>query len=137
MPCPPPGDLPNSVIELRSPALVVVCLPSEPPGKPGGPTRSLYKYMCVCVCVCARVLSCVQPFATPQTVACQAHLSTDFSRKAYWNRLLFPPPGDLPGPGIKPASLASPALAGGFFTYICSSISHTHTHTHTYSRMLT
>ena len=28
----------------------------------------------------------------------------------------FPPPEDLPNPGIKPASLASPALAGGFFT---------------------
>ena len=68
------------------------------------------------MCVCVRALSCVQPFATPQTVACQAHLSMDFSRKAYWNRLLFPPPGDLPGPGIKPASPASPALADGFFT---------------------
>ena len=30
--------------------------------------------------------------------------------------LPFPPPGDLPDPGIKPASLASPALAGRFFT---------------------
>ena len=30
--------------------------------------------------------------------------------------LLFPTPGDLPKPGIKPASLVSPALAGGFFT---------------------
>ena len=93
------------------------------------------------MCVCVRALSCVQPFATPQTVACQAHLSMDFSRKAYWNRLLFPPPGDLPGPGIKPASPASPALAGRFFTYICSSISLSlslsHTHTHTHSRMLT
>ena len=28
----------------------------------------------------------------------------------------FPPPGDLPNPGIKPISPASPALAGGFFT---------------------
>ena len=28
----------------------------------------------------------------------------------------FPPPGNLPNPGIKPASLRSPALAGGFFT---------------------
>ena len=28
----------------------------------------------------------------------------------------FPPPGDLPNPGIEPASLAAPALAGGFFT---------------------
>ena len=27
-----------------------------------------------------------------------------------------PPPGDLPDPGIKPTSLVSPALAGGFFT---------------------
>ena len=26
-----------------------------------------------------------------------------------------PPPGDLPDPGIKPVSLASPALAGGLF----------------------
>ena len=28
----------------------------------------------------------------------------------------FPPPGDLSDPGIKPAFLASPALAGRFFT---------------------
>ena len=28
----------------------------------------------------------------------------------------FPTPGDLPDPGIKPTSLVSPALAGGFFT---------------------
>jgi len=27
----------------------------------------------------------------------------------------MPSPGDLPYPGIKPASLVSPALAGGFF----------------------
>ena len=26
------------------------------------------------------------------------------------------PPGDLPDPGIEPELLASPALAGGFFT---------------------
>ena len=28
----------------------------------------------------------------------------------------FSPPGDLPDSGMEPASLASPALAGGFFT---------------------
>ena len=28
--------------------------------------------------------------------------------------MLFPPPGDLPNPGIEPTSLMSPALAGGF-----------------------
>ena len=33
-----------------------------------------------------------------------------FSRQEYWSRLPFPPPGDLPDPGIKPASPVSPAL---------------------------
>ena len=28
----------------------------------------------------------------------------------------IPPPGDLPGPGIKSTPPTSPALAGGFFT---------------------
>ena len=35
-----------------------------------------------------------------------------FSRQEYWSGL----PGDLPDPGVEPTSLASPALAGGFFT---------------------
>ena len=46
----------------------------------------------------------------------QAPLSMGFSRQEYWSRLPFPTPGDLPNPQIKPGSLASPALAGGFFT---------------------
>ena len=45
-------------------------------------------------------------FATPWAVACQAPLSMGFSRREYWNGLPFPPPGDLPNPGIKPASKA-------------------------------
>ena len=53
---------------------------------------------------------------TPWTVARQAPLSTGFSRQEYWGGLRFPPPGDLPHPGIEPGSLPSPALAGGFFT---------------------
>ena len=40
-----------------------------------------------------------------------------FSRHEYWSGLPFPPPGDLPDPGIKPVSPASPALAGGFYTF--------------------
>ena len=39
-----------------------------------------------------------------------------FSRQKHWSALPFPPPGDLPSPGIEPASLSSPALAGRFFT---------------------
>ena len=43
---------------------------------------------------------------TPQTIACQAPLSMRFSRQEYWNGLLFPSPGDLPNPGIKPRTTA-------------------------------
>ena len=39
-----------------------------------------------------------------------------FSRQECCSGLPCPPPGDLPDPGIKPVSLASPALAGSFFT---------------------
>ena len=43
-------------------------------------------------------------------------LSMEFSRQEYWNRLPLPTLGDFPEPGFKPEPLASPALAGGFFT---------------------
>ena len=52
----------------------------------------------------------------PLTVAHQAALSVGLSRQEYWSGLPFPIPGDLPDPGVEPASLASPALAGRFFT---------------------
>ena len=48
----------------------------------------------------------VRLFATLWTVACQAPLFMGFSRQEYWNGLPFPSPGDLPGPGIEPGSLA-------------------------------
>ena len=38
-------------------------------------------------------------------------------RQQSWSGLPLPPPGDLPDPGIEPASPVSPALAGGFFTH--------------------
>ena len=63
--------------------------------------------MCVCV------LSHVQLFATPWTVAHQASLSMGFSRQEYWGGFPFPSPEDLPDPGTDPLS---PALADGFFT---------------------
>ena len=46
----------------------------------------------------------VQLSVTPWTVACQAPLSTEFSRQEYWSGLLFPSAGDLSNPGIKPWS---------------------------------
>ena len=62
------------------------------------------------------MLSHVQLFATPWTVAPQSPLSMVFSRQEYWSELPFPSLGNLPDPGIKPESLGSPAMAGRFFT---------------------
>ena len=62
-------------------------------------------------------LSHVQGFANPTNCSLpDSLLSVEFSSQGYWSGLPFPPPGDLPDPGIKPVSLACPALAGGFFT---------------------
>ena len=63
--------------------------------------------------MCAQSLSHIWLFATPWTLACQAPLSMEFSRQEYWSGLPFPFPGDLPNPGIEPASLA---LEGMFLT---------------------
>ena len=52
----------------------------------------------------------------PWTAAHQAPLSGGFSRQEYWSGLSFPTPGDLSDPGIEPASLVPPTLAGGFTT---------------------
>ena len=51
------------------------------------------------------VVSHVQFFATPWTVACQAPLSREFSRQEYWSGLPLPTPGDLPNLGIETVSL--------------------------------
>jgi len=59
--------------------------------------------------------SCLAVF-DPTDCSCQAPLSMEFSRQEYWSGLPFPPPGDLPDPGIEPVSLVSLALAGRFFT---------------------
>ena len=50
------------------------------------------------------------------TVARQAPLSMGFPRQEHWRGSPFPSPGDLLNPGTEPASLVSPALAGGFFS---------------------
>ena len=62
------------------------------------------------------VLSRAQLFATRWTVAGQAPLSMEFSRREYLSGVPFSSPEDLPHPGIEPASPMSPALAGRLFT---------------------
>ena len=50
---------------------------------------------------------------TPRTVDCHPPLSMGFSRQEHWSELPFPPPRDLPNPGIE---LSSPELAVRFYT---------------------
>ena len=58
---------------------------------------------------------CIQLCETQSTAVHKAPLSVRFSRRESWSGLPCPPPGDLPDPGVKPASLMSPASAGGLF----------------------
>ena len=67
------------------------------------------------VCACS-VAKHARLFETPWTVALQAPLSLGFFRQESSSGLPFPPPENLPNPGIELTSLASPALAGGFFS---------------------
>ena len=60
-------------------------------------------------CVLSR-FSRVQLFVIPWIVALQVPLPIGFSRQEYWSGLPYPPPEDLPNPGIKPESSPSPAL---------------------------
>ena len=71
------------------------------PGKSHG-QRSMVGYQLksrICVCL---VTQWVWLFVILWTVACQAPLSMGFSRQEYWSGLLFPCPGDVPNPWIKP-----------------------------------
>ena len=65
-----------------------------------------------------QLLSHVQFFVTPWTVAYQAPLSMEFFRQDYWSGLSFLSPGNLPNSGIKLSSLMSSELAGRFFTTV-------------------
>ena len=60
-----------------------------------------------------KLLSRVQLFATPWTVAYRAPPSMEFCRQEYWSGLPFPSPGDLPDSGIEPGS---PAFQADAFT---------------------
>ena len=85
LPFPSLGGLPDPGIEPASPALQADSLLCEIPGMP-------YK--------------CTSFIVTLWTVACQAPLSMEFSKKEYWSESSFPSPGDLPNPWMEPVSPA-------------------------------
>ena len=72
------------------------------------PLAILHTYVHAC--------SAMSESAIPWTVAHRVPLSMGFSRRAYWSRLPFPTPGDLPDPGVESESLMSAVLAGNFLT---------------------
>ena len=61
---------------------------------------------CVRACVRTKSLQSCPTLETAWTVVHQAPLSTVLFRQEYWSGLPCPPPGDLPNPGIEPASSA-------------------------------
>ena len=81
------------------------------------------KSSCVCVCVCMRAHMHTRLVTQPWLTLCN---SMDCSPPGFsvhgifqariLERLPFPPPRDLPDPGMEPTYLSPPALADGFFT---------------------
>ena len=74
--------------------LLVRSMLGKPFQKKKNPTHKLLH------CLLAWVLSHVQLFVTPWTIAHQAPLPMGFSRQEYWSGLPFPIPGDLPSPEV-------------------------------------
>ena len=98
---PTPGDLPNAEAEpvsgfLHWPQILYHC--------------TMWKAQKSCVFGGGGVLSHVQLFTTLWIITHQTPLSMGFFRQECWDGLPFPPPGDLPDPGIKSMCPASPAL---------------------------
>ena len=62
------------------------------------------------------VLSCSVVYDSIDCSPPDSSVQGIFPRREYWSKLPFPTPGDLPDPGIKPMTPASPAFAGGLFT---------------------
>ena len=81
-----------------------------------GPGTILF---CVCMCTSCSVVSDsswthgLQPIRLLYPPGSFLH---GILRQEYWSGLLFPTPGVLSDPKIKPTSLESPTLTGGFFT---------------------
>ena len=111
MDCSMPGlPVHHQVAELAQTQVPWVGDAVQPSHPLSSPSPSTFNHHCATWEVqylyrCARLLSGVWLFETLCTVARQASLSMGFFKKEYWSGLPFPPPGDLPDPGIKSTSL--------------------------------
>ena len=98
----------------RRPSTRLLC-PWDSPGKNTG-VDCHFLLQCMKVKSESEVTQSYPTHSDPLTVAYQASLSMGFSRQKYRRGLPSSPLGGPPDPGIKPASLMSPALIGDFFT---------------------
>ena len=94
--------------------------------------------MCVCVYVCALATQSCQTLCNPMDCSPPGSSVPGISRQEYWNGWPFPASGALPNPGVEPASLAFPTLAGEFFMPVPPGKSyfmetHLKSHVHAYS----
>ena len=116
----------SAVKSLQSRPTLCNPIDGSPPGSPVPGILQARTLECVAISfsnawkwkVKVKSLSRVWLLATPWTAANQALPSMGFSRQEYWSELPFPPSGDLPDPGIEPASPVGPALAGGYFFFL-------------------
>ena len=65
--------------------------------------------------LCAKSLQSCSVLCDPMDCIPPGSSVHQILQQEYWSGLPHRPPGDLPNPGIEPASLMSPVLAGGFF----------------------
>ena len=102
------SSLPSNFLHFRYPRHLVYQLLSSP---------SNFHLLCVCVCVCVCVCLATQLCPTlcdPMDCSLPGCSLWGFSRQEYWSLLPWPPPVDLPNPGIK---LGSPALQTDFTSW--------------------
>ena len=113
MGCSPPGSSVHGIFQAR--VWSGLPFPSPWPKNQNIKKKKRSNIITNSMCVCSVAQSCLTLFSS-WTIAHQAPLPMEFSRQKYWRGVPSPTPGDLPEPEIEPESLASPALAGGFFT---------------------
>ena len=124
-----PGEQDSHALILLTSVLGPLCTPHAHPScrkwqirmEIRADTQPFQKDLSINVSACSVTQSCLALCGPPGP---SVH---GFSRQEYGSVSACPPPGDLPDPGIEPASLATCASAGGFFTTVLRGKPHIYT----------